>query len=154
MRCARVTSTFWPHTIPKNLQNSYSRYKRIATRLCSSNFIRLLTRCGMYMPDMKCWDRKVADTDFIQTAYQRRLQTGTMTSAQGVYATNNRFVGLTADDDVSDDGTAKMIFGLINLHMANLSAQMATSGKTVQSLGVSLISPLCLTKIHTPTLRL
>ncbi len=46
------------------------------------NLINLLTRCGMYMHNMKDWDRK-PDTDktwlhlhpFIQTAYQRHLQT-------------------------------------------------------------------------------
>jgi hypothetical protein len=56
------------------------------------NAIDLLTRCGMNTPDMEDWDRRV-DTNktwlhlcpFIQTAYQRRLQTVATTAAQGRY---------------------------------------------------------------------
>jgi hypothetical protein len=60
------------------------------------NVIDLLTRCGMYTRNMEDWDRK-PDADntwihlcpFIQKAYQQCLQMGTMTAAQGGYATNN-----------------------------------------------------------------
>jgi hypothetical protein len=54
-----------------------------------------------------------------------------MTSAQGGYTGGgNRFAGLTAkEDDVSDDDTAEMIAGTINLHMANLSLQTVATIK-------------------------
>jgi hypothetical protein len=100
------------------------------------NVIDLLTRCGMYTHDMEDWDRKPkADKTwihlhpFIQKAYQRHLQMGTMTAAQGGYATNNQFAGLAADDEISNDGTAETIAGritdTITSHMVHLSAQTA-----------------------------
>ncbi len=48
-----------------------------------------------------------------------------MTSAQGGYTGGgNRLARLTArEDDVSDNNTAEIIAGTINLHMANLSLQ-------------------------------
>jgi hypothetical protein len=53
-----------------------------------------------------------------------------MTAGQGGYASCNRFAGFAnnaADDDVSDDDTAKTIATTIISHMANLSKQMAAS---------------------------
>jgi hypothetical protein len=38
------------------------------------------------------------------------------------YASKNCFTGLSAKDDMSDDGTANTIIESINTHMANLSA--------------------------------
>jgi hypothetical protein len=52
-------------------------------------------------------------------------QTGANTAVQGGYT--NRNAGLSAEDNVSDDDTAKTIVGTINAHMANLSAKMTTS---------------------------
>jgi hypothetical protein len=60
---------------------------------------------------------------------QKRISSGTMTSAQGGYSGGgNRFAGLTtADEDVLDDGTAETIAGTISSHMANLSLQTAAT---------------------------
>ena len=63
---------------------------------------------------------------YIQEAYQRRLTSGTITSAQGEFAQNNRFAGLATDVDSNDD-TAETIAGTINSHMANLTAQTAAT---------------------------
>jgi hypothetical protein len=90
---------------------------------------------------MKDWDcRPDADKTwihlcpFIQKAYQQRLQLGTMTAAQGKYATNNQFTGLAANYDISKDGTAETIAGTIGgtitSQMAHFSAQTATSLET------------------------
>jgi hypothetical protein len=94
--------------------------------------INLLTHCRMYMHNMGDWDRR-ADADkiwlhlhpFIQMAYQRHLQTGNTTAAQGDYT--NRYTGLSAEDEVYGNDTAETIAGMINLHMANLSAQTTAS---------------------------
>ena len=87
----------------------------------------------MYQRDLEDWERKpIADQTwinlrpFIQEAYQRRLTSGTITSAQGEFAQNNRFAGLATDVD-SDDDTAETIAGTINSHMANLTAQTAAT---------------------------
>ena len=97
------------------------------------NAIDLLARCGLYQRDLEDWERKpIADQTwinlrpFIQEAYQRRLTSGTITSAQGGFAQNNRFAGLATDVD-SDDDTAETIAGTINSHMANLTAQTAAT---------------------------
>jgi len=58
--------------------------------------------------------------------YQQRLTSGTITSAQGGFTQTNRFAGLTTNDD-SDDDTAETIAGIINSHMANLTAQTAAT---------------------------
>jgi hypothetical protein len=96
------------------------------------NVIDLLTCSGMFVQDLEDWDRKPSVDQmwinlhpFIQESYQRRITSGTMTSAQGGYTGGgNRFAGLTAkEDDVSDDNTAETIAGRINLHMANLLLQ-------------------------------
>ena len=100
------------------------------------NVIDLLTRSGMFVRDLEDWDRKPsADRTwinlrpFIQESYQRRISSGTMTSAQGGYSGGgNRFAGLTtADEEVSDDDTAETIAGTISSHMANLSLQTAAT---------------------------
>ena len=49
-----------------------------------------------------------------------------ITSAQGGFTQNNRFAGLTTNDD-SDDDTVETITGTINSHMANLMAQTAAT---------------------------
>jgi hypothetical protein len=50
-----------------------------------------------------------------------------MTAGQGGYASCNHFTSLSALDDVSGNGTAKMIVGTPTLHMANLWAQTIAS---------------------------
>jgi hypothetical protein len=97
------------------------------------NAIDLLARCGLYQRDLEDWERKpIADQTwinlrpFIQEAYQRRLTSGTITSAQGGFSQNNRFAGLATDVDSNDD-TAETIAGTINSHMANLTAQTAAT---------------------------
>ena len=95
--------------------------------------IDLLAHCGLYQRDLEDWECKpLVDQTWInlrpliQKAYQRRLTSGTITSAQGGFAHNNRFAGLATDVD-SDDDTAETIAGTINSHMANLTAQTATT---------------------------
>ena len=99
------------------------------------NAVDLLTRCGMlYARDVDSWERKpIADQTyfllqrpFIQAASQRRLTSGAVTAAASSYSTGNCFAGLTTEDDVSDDGTAKTVIETINSHMANLSASVLT----------------------------
>jgi hypothetical protein len=95
------------------------------------NIIDLLMRNGMFVRDLKDWDRKPSTDQlwinlrpFIQESYQRRITSGMMTSVQGGYTGGgNQFAGLTAkEDDVSDDGTAERIVGTIYSHMANVAA--------------------------------
>ncbi len=96
------------------------------------NVIGLLTQWGLCMRNMEDWDRR-ADADktwlhlrpFIQMAHQHCLQTGATTAAQGGYT--NRYVGLSAKDNISNDDTTKTIVGTINAHMANLLAQTTAS---------------------------
>ncbi len=64
---------------------------------------------------------------FIQEVYQHQLVSGTMTASQGGYASRNGFAGLSAVDDLLDNISAKTIAGTLTSHMANLSAQTATS---------------------------
>ena len=97
------------------------------------NALDLLARCGLYQRDLKDWERKpiagqtwINLRPFIQEAYPRRLTSGTITSAQGGFAQNNRFAGLATDVD-SDDDTAETIAGTINSHMVNLTAQTAAT---------------------------
>jgi hypothetical protein len=99
---------------------------------------------------MEDWDHKsnanatwINLRPFIQKANQQHLQMGTMMAAQGGYATNNQFAGLTADDEISKNGTAETIAGTIadtiTSHMAHLSTQTATPLKTNASqINVSL----------------
>jgi hypothetical protein len=100
------------------------------------NIINLLTCSGMFVQDLKDWDRKPSVDQtwinlrpFIQESYQRRITLGTMMSAQGGYTGGgNHFAGLTAkEDNVSDNNTAETIVGTINLHMANLLLQTAAT---------------------------
>jgi hypothetical protein len=102
------------------------------------NIIDLLTRSGMFVQDLKDWDRKLSADQtwinlhpFIQELYQRCITLGTMTSAQGGYTGGgNCFSVLTAkEDDVSDKDTAETIAGTIILHMANLLLQHHRTGK-------------------------
>ena len=97
------------------------------------NAIDLLAHCGLYQCDLEDWERKpIGDQTwinmrpFIQEAYQRRLTSDTITSAQGGFAQNNRFAGLATDVNSNDD-TAETIAGTINLHVVNLAAQTAAT---------------------------
>jgi hypothetical protein len=97
------------------------------------NAIDLLAHCGLYQRYLEDWECKPLGDQtwinlrpFIQEAYQRRLTSGTITSAQGVFAQNFRFAGLATDVDSYDD-TAETIAGTINSHMVNLKAQMAAT---------------------------
>ena len=101
------------------------------------NVIDLLTHSGIYQRELEDWERK-SDTHktwlnlrpFIQEAYQRRLESGTTTAAQGGYSSRNHFAALTiesAGDDNASDDTAETIAGTINSYMANLSAQTTAS---------------------------
>jgi hypothetical protein len=91
----------------------------------------------MFVRDLEDWDRKPSADQtwinlrpFIQASYQRRITSGTMTAVQGGYSGGvNRFAGLTTNDDISDNDTAETIVGMISLHMANLSLQMAATIK-------------------------
>ena len=102
------------------------------------NAINLLEHCGLYQCDLEDWECKpLVDQTWInlwpliQEAYQRCLTSGTITSAQGGFAQNNRFAGLTTDVD-SDDDTAETIAGTINSHMANLTAQRQQQSASMQ----------------------
>jgi hypothetical protein len=109
------------------------------------NAINLLARCGLYQCDLEDWERKpIGDQTWInlrpiiQEAYQRRLTSGTITSAQGGFAQNNRFEDLATEVDSNND-TAETIAGTINLHMANLTAQTAaTINKHATQMNASL----------------
>jgi hypothetical protein len=50
-----------------------------------------------------------------------RLASGVITATQSGYVSNNHFAGLTPNNNVLDNGTAKTIVKSINTHMANLS---------------------------------
>ena len=80
---------------------------------------------------MDDWERKPPNEQtcynlgpFIQAAYQRRLASSLITATASGYASNNRFAGLTADNETSDNGTTKIIVDSINSHMANLTASV------------------------------
>jgi hypothetical protein len=97
------------------------------------NAVDLFTCTGFYTRNMDDWERKpIADQTyfnlrpFIQAAYQCRLASGTVTASNSGYGSNNRFAGLTTEDDISDDGTAETIVDSINTRMANLSASVLT----------------------------
>jgi hypothetical protein len=97
------------------------------------NAIDLLARSGLYQRNLEDWERKpiVNQTwinlrPFIQEAYQRRLTSGTITSAQGGFTPTNRFADLATEVD-SDNDTAETIAGTINSHMANLASQTAAT---------------------------
>ena len=77
--------------------------------------INLLAHCRLYQHRIEDWECKpLVDQTWInlwpliQEAYQRCLTSGTITSAQGEFAQNNRFAGLATDVD-SDDDTAETI---------------------------------------------
>jgi hypothetical protein len=93
------------------------------------NVMDLFARSGIYVRHMDDWEHK-PDVDktnvnlrpFIQAVYQRRLASGVIIATQSGYASSNHFAGLTTNNDMLDDGTAKTIIKSINTHMANLSA--------------------------------
>ncbi len=103
------------------------------------NIINLLKCCGMYTRDMEDWDRR-ADTNktwlhlhpFIQMAYQRHLQTGATNAVQGGYT--NRYVGLSAEDDVSDDSMTKTIAGTIMCTLAQTTASPKANANQINAL--------------------
>jgi hypothetical protein len=95
--------------------------------------IDLLARCRLYQHDLKDWEHKPLGDQtwinlrpFILEAYQRRRTSGMITSARGGFTQDNRFAGLATDVNSNDD-TAETIAGIINLHMANLTAQTAAA---------------------------
>jgi hypothetical protein len=95
------------------------------------NVIDLFTRAGIYTRNMDNWECKPNNKKtyvnlrlFIQAAYQCRLASRVVTDTQSSYASNNCFIGLTAKDSVSDNGTTETIVKSINTHMANLSASV------------------------------
>ncbi len=95
------------------------------------NVVNLFTRAGIYARNINNWERK-PDIDktyvnlrpFIQAAYQRCLASSIITATQSGYTSNNRFAGLTAADNVSDDGMADIIVDSLNTHMANLATSV------------------------------
>ncbi len=97
------------------------------------NAINLLTQCSLYQCILEDWDRKPQPNKtwinlhpFIQEAYQRHLQSETMTTGQGGYASQNHFSGLTVTNEeyISDDDTAETIAGTISSQFANPFVQM------------------------------
>jgi hypothetical protein len=103
------------------------------TQQLLQNALDLMAQCGLYQRDIEGWEQKPLGNQtwinlhpFIQEAYQQCLTSGTITSTQGGYAQSNRFAGLATNKD-SDNNTADTIPGKINLHMANLTAQTATT---------------------------
>ncbi len=136
-----ILAAYNPQDPPEILSKRCTNVQEIATLTKNPyttqqlliNAIDLLARCGLYQRNLENWECKpIADQTwinlrpFIQEAYQRRLTSGTITSAQGGLAQNNRFAGLATDVD-SDDDTAETIVGTINSHMANLMAQTAST---------------------------
>jgi hypothetical protein len=97
-----------PQEPPKLLFKGWSYWQEIAIMAkvpytgeqMMMNIINLLTRSGMFVQDLKDWDRKPSADQmwinlrpFIQESYQRRITLGTMTSAQGGYTGGgNHFV--------------------------------------------------------------
>ena len=93
----------------------------------------LIAQTGLNQHDRKDWECKPnADQTWInlcphtQEAYQRCLTSGTVTSAQGGYAQNNCFAGLTTNEESNED-TADTITGTITSHMAKLSEMTTAS---------------------------
>ena len=79
------------------------------------NALDLIAQTGLYQCNLKDWEHmpKAEQTwinlhPHIHEAYQRRLTPGTVTLAQGGYAQNNRFSGLTTYEE-SDNITANTI---------------------------------------------
>jgi hypothetical protein len=148
-------STYNPKDPPEVLFKRFADCQEIAivarvpftTEQLLMNAVDLFTRCGLYARDMSDWECK-SPTDqtyfllrpFIQAAYQRRLTSGTVTSAASGYSTTNRFAGLTAEDDVSDDGTDEMIVDTINSHMANLSALVLTQSSASNNANTAIFN--------------
>ena len=91
------------------------------------NALDLIAQTGLYQRNLEDWECK-PDADqmwinlhpHIQEAYQRRLTSGTVTLALGGHAQNNRFAGLTTNEE-SYNNTADTIAGTITSHMAKLS---------------------------------
>ncbi len=80
------------------------------------NVANLLMCASIYAHNMDNWECK-PDTDktyvnlrpFIQAAYQCHLLSGVIMATQSGYASSNCFAGLTATDNVSDNGMADTI---------------------------------------------
>ncbi len=115
------------------------------TQLLFQNALDLIPRCGMYQHNIKDWEQKPLGDQtwinlcpFIQEAYRQQLTSGTITSMQGGYAQSIRFASLATKEDFDDD-TADTVTGTINLHMANLTAQIrATLNEQVMQTNASL----------------
>jgi hypothetical protein len=100
------------------------------------NVVDLFMRAGIYARDINNWEcRPDANKmyinlhPFIQAAYQGCLASGVITATQSRYATNNCVAGLTAADNVLDDGTTDTIVDSLNTHMANLAASVLLQTK-------------------------
>jgi hypothetical protein len=111
------------------------------------NVVDLFTRAGIYARDMDDWERKppIEQTyynlrPFIQAAYQRRLASGLITATGSGYASNNRFAGLTADNEASDNGTANTIVESINSHIANLTASVITQSNAANDANTAMFN--------------
>ena len=105
----------------------------------------LITQCGLCQHNPEDWEHKPEAEQtwinlhpFIQEAYKQRLALGTITSAQGGYAQNNSFAGLTTNDESNKD-TANTIAGTITSHMERLSKMTtATINKHAMQKNTSL----------------
>jgi hypothetical protein len=123
------------------------------------NIVDLFTRARIYTHNMDNWERK-PDTvktcanlrPFIQATYQCHLASGVITATQSGYTSNNHFSGLTAAEDVSDNGTAKTIVKSIQTHMANLSAtvllQSTASNNANTSISNASMQQVTVNKAH------
>ncbi len=95
------------------------------------NIVNLFTRASIYARNMDDWKCKpdakkmyINLCPFIQAKYQHCLASGVIMATQSRYASKKCFAGLTAADDVLDDGTSNTIVKSIQTHMANLSASV------------------------------
>ena len=105
------------HRRPRDRNPSKNLY---TTQQLFINALNLIAQTGLYQRNLEDWERKPnADQTWInlrphiQEAYQQRLTLGMVISAQGGYAQNNRFVGLTTSEE-SNENTAKTIAGTIH----------------------------------------
>jgi hypothetical protein len=111
------------------------------------NIVDLFTCLGIYASNMDDWERK-PDADktyfnlcpFNQATYQCPLASGVITPTQSSYASSNRFAGLTAEDNVSGDGTAKTILESINTHMANISASVLSQSNATDNANTAIFN--------------
>jgi hypothetical protein len=113
------------------------------------NIIGLFTLAGIYAHNMDNWECKpnadkmnVNFKPFIQAAYQCRLVYGVIMATHSGYASNNCFSGLTAADDVLDDGTAETITKSIQTHMVNLSATILSLSTVSNDANTAILNAL------------